>query len=302
MGRICIAIALLLSAAAAAAQEVFRVDVRLVRVLAAVKDTSGAAVAGLNKGDFTIFDNGVKQEIAVFERHTSQPLSVGVLIDTSASTGKDIKYEADSVSRFLRTLFGEGNPDDRAALYSFDWQVVRHVDYSRRTEAFDRALRKLKGEAGTSLYDAITLASEDIQDRAGRHVLVVVSDGGDTVSTHKFHDALRALHDADVVMYAILVTPITNDAGRNVGGENALTGLTTSSGGRMFSPGVNGLDMVFSEILKDLRTQYMLGFYPKNVPVTKEAFHKLTVTTARPELRVTTRTGYYGEFESNRRK
>ena len=286
----------------AAAQEVFRVDVRLVRVIATVKDMAGAPAAGLNKDDFTILDNGVKQEIALFERHTSQPLSVGVLIDTSGSTGKELKYEADSVNRFLRTLFGEGNPDDRAALYSFDWQVVRHVDYGRRLEPFERALRKLKGEAGTSLYDGISLAAEDLEGRPGRHVLIVVSDGGDTVSTHTFHDALRSLHAADAVLYAIVVMPITSDAGRNIGGENALYGLATSSGGRVFSPGLEGLDLVFQEILKDLRTQYLLGFYPKGVPATKEPFHKLTVKTSRPELRVTTRTGYYGEFEASPRK
>ncbi len=280
------------------AQEVFRVDVKLVRVVATVKDTAGATVGGLNKTDFELYDNGVMQEIALFERHTSQPLSIALLIDTSGSTNKEIRYETASVSRFLRALFREGNPDDRAGLYSFNWQVTRHVDFSRRQEVFERSLRQLKGEAGTSMYDAIFLAAEDIRDRAGRHVIVLVTDGGDTVSAKTYHESLRATHDADAVLYAILVMPITNDAGRNVGGENALTGLAQSTGGKVFAPGINGLDMAFEEIIRDLRTQYLLGFYPKNVPLTKDPFHRLTIKSLKPDLRVISRTGYYGDSET----
>jgi Ca-activated chloride channel family protein len=289
-------------AAAVLAQEVFRVEVKLVRVIATVKDSAGGTVGGLSKEDFTVFDNGVKQEIAVFDRHTAQPLSIALLIDTSGSTAKELKFEVDSVVRFLRAVFRGGNPDDAVGLYSFNWQVVRHIEYSRREDVFDRALRKLKGEAGTSLYDAIFLASEDIRERKGRHVIVVVTDGGDTVSSKTYHEALRAVHDADGVLYSILVMPITSEAGRNIGGENALTGLAQSTGGKVFAPGINGLDMVFDEILKDLRTQYLLGFYPKNVPLTKEPFHKLTIKTAKPNLRVISRTGYYGDFETSSRK
>lgn len=284
------------------AQEVFRVDVKLVRVVATVRDNTGAVVGGLTQADFSVFDNGVKQQIALFERHTSQPLSVAVLVDTSGSTGKEIRYETDSVSRFARTLFGEGNPQDTASLYTFDWQVVQHLDYARRPEAFDRVLRKLKGEAGTALYDGLYLASGELKDRQGRHVVVVVTDGGDTVSSKTYAEALRSLHDADAVLYAILVMPITNDAGRNVGGENALTGLAQSTGGKMFAPAVNGLDLVFDEILKDLRTQYLLGFYPRGVAAAKDPFHKLTIQLAKPNLRVLARTGYYGDSEAPSRR
>ena len=278
----------------------FRVEVKLVRVVATVKDAAGGTVGGLTKNDFTIFDNGVQQEIAVFDRHTSQPLSIALLIDTSGSTNKELKYETDSVGRFLQAVFRGGNPEDKVGLYSFNWQVTRHVDYSRRFGLFEQHLRKLRGEAGTSLYDAIYLAAEDIHERSGRHVIVLVTDGGDTVSSKTYHEALRAVHNADAVLYSILVMPITNDAGRNIGGENALTGLAQSTGGKVFAPGINGLDMVFDEILTDLRTQYMLGFYPKGVPLPKDPFHKLVIKTSNPNLRVLSRTGYYGDSETSR--
>jgi Ca-activated chloride channel family protein len=159
-----------------------RVNVRLVRILATVKDTSGTLVGSLNKADFEVRDNGAIQQVAVFERQTDQPLSVAVLIDNSGSTAKDLKYETDSVTKFVRALLREGNPEDAVALYSFNWEIVRQNGFTRNVGAIDRSLRLLRGEAGTSLYDAILLASRDIEDRPGRKVLVVVTDGGDTIS------------------------------------------------------------------------------------------------------------------------
>lgn len=277
----------------------FRVDVQLVRLLATVKDNSGKPIGGLGKEDFTIFDNGVKQQISVFERQTGQPLSVGILVDISGSTAKELKYETESVSRFLAALFKEGSPEDRASLFLFNWQVTQAVDYTRRHEQIARALRAVKAEAGTSMYDAIYLASGDIRERDGRHVLILISDGGDTFSSKGFHEALEAAHKADAVLYAVLVMPITNDPGRNIGGENALTTMTQTTGGKMFVPNLSDLDGVFDEILRDLRTQYLIGYYPKSVRLTKDRFHKLKVEVGRKDLRVLTRTGYYGEFDSS---
>ena len=174
---------LLLSAAGsfagmAAAQEEpsFRVDVQLVRILATVKDPGGALVGSLDRNDFAVIDNGVAQQIAVFERQTDQPLSVAIMIDNSGSTAKDLKYEVDSVSRFLRAVLREGNPEDRVALYSFNWQIVKQNGFTRDASAIDRSLRALRGEAGTALYDAILLAARDIEDRKGRKILVIVTD------------------------------------------------------------------------------------------------------------------------------
>ena len=305
MGRIRssakIAVALALAASAVAQEPVFKVDVQLVRLLATVKDNAGATVGALKKDDFTVFDNGVKQTISLFERHTSQPLSVAVLVDISGSTGKEMKYQTDSVHRFLHALLKEGNPDDTASLVTFNWQVQEVVPFTRNLRRFDTELRKLRGEAGTSLYDAIYLSSERIQEREGRRVFIVVTDGADTVSNKNYHDALRAAQDADAVVYGILVMPITNEAGRHIAGEHALTGISQSTGGRMFTPGLSALDMAFEEILRDLRTQYLIGFYPKNVPLTKDEFHRLEVRVSQPGLRVLSRTGYYGETQGSGR-
>jgi Ca-activated chloride channel family protein len=273
-----------------------RVDVRLVRILATVKDATGALVGSLEKPDFEVRDNGVVQQVSVFERQTDQPLSVAVLIDNSGSTAKDLKYETDSVTRFLKSLFREGNPEDAAALYSFNWQVVRQNNFTRSAASVERTLRNLRGDAGTSLYDAILLASRDIEDRPGRKVLVVVTDGGDTTSRSDFQRAVEAAQLADAVIYPILVVPITADAGRNTGGENALATMAMRTGGRVFQPTAGAqLDAAFDQILRELRTQYLIGFYPRGVPLTKEPYHAIRIALAKPGMRVVARDGYYGE-------
>jgi Ca-activated chloride channel family protein len=293
--------ALCLIAPARPQDSVIKVNVRLVRMLVTVKDASGQLIGSLNKSDFAVSDNGVKQDIAVFERQTEQPLSVALMLDTSASVGIELRYELDSASKFLKGLVVEGNSDDAAALYSFDWRTTLLKSYTRRFALLDQALRQIKASGGTSLYDAIYLVSEELEDRPGRHVMVIVTDGGDTTSTKDFHQALEAAQRADTVIYPIVVIPIASDAGRNVGGENALTTMSAGTGGRVFRPSAAAeLDRAFSDILRDLRTQYMIGFYPKDVPPTKDRFHTLKVTTQGRNLRVITRNGYYGDSEASK--
>lgn len=285
----------LLCLAAAAGQNVIRVDVNLVRILATVKNDAGEMVGTLAREDFEIYDNGVRQQAAIFEHHTGQPLSIGVLVDTSGSTAKELRYETESVSRFLKALFAEGSPQDMVAFYSFNWQVARLNYFTHNHTSVEHSLKNLKAEAGTSLYDAIYLAARDLESREGRHVMIIVTDGGDTTSSKDFHAALEAAQLADAVIYPVLVMPITSDAGRNIGGENALTTMAMATGGRVFAPSVGPeLDRAFADILRDLRTQYLLGYYPRDVPPSENRFHKIEVRVRRPELRVLARNGYYG--------
>jgi Ca-activated chloride channel family protein len=289
----------LLSAALCAQQApVFRADVNLVRVIATVKNQAGELVGALQKGDFAVFDNGAPQEIQVFERRTELPLSVALLVDTSGSTAKELLYEADSASRFLHALLSEGNPEDAVALYSFNYVVTVQQYFTHNYRSLEARLKTLHGDAGTALYDAIYLSARDLEAREGRKVMVIITDGGDTASSKDVHAALEAAQLADAVIYPVVVMPITNDAGRNIGGEHALQFMAEGTGGRPFLPSVGAeLDRAFGDIITELRTQYLLGFYPHNVPLTRERFHKLEVRVARPELRVSARNGYYGEVE-----
>ncbi|MCX7603613.1 MAG: VWA domain-containing protein [Bryobacteraceae bacterium] len=277
-------------------EPVFRVDVRLVRILATVRDAQGALAGGLDRADFRVTDNGVEQEIAVFERQSAQPLSIAVLIDRSRSTQRERAYELDALRRFFRAVVREGNPRDAAALYSFNFEVVMQAGFTRRIERLEDAIRRLRSEGATAMYDAIYLAARDLEAREGRRVMVVVTDGADTISRATFHDALEGLHRADAVLYALLLVPVKGEAGRNLRGENALIQLSTGTGGRMFYPSeAASLDQAFSEILRDLRTQYLIGYYPKNIPPSKDRFHRIRVEVNRPGYTVSARTGYFAD-------
>src|SRR5579863_6480321 len=170
----------------------FKSDVTMVRLLVNVKDSLGNVVGSLEAQDFSVYDSGVKQEIKAFDRQTELPLSISLLVDTSGSTAKDLMYEVTSAEKFFKALLGQGNPKDAAALYAFNESVYEVRSFTRRAAQLNADLRALRPSSGTSLYDAIRLASEVVSNREGRHVLVVVTDGGDTTSKSRYANALEA--------------------------------------------------------------------------------------------------------------
>ncbi len=272
----------------------FSVKVNLVRLLVSVRDASGKLLTSLNKDDFRVLDSGTPQNVAIFERNTSLPLSVAILIDTSGSTEKDLHYEVTSIEHFISTLLSAGNPQDAFALFSFNWRTSLEVDFSRNERRADRALHALHGEGGTSLYDAVYLASDALYNREGRHVMIVVTDGGDTTSSKQYRDALASAQHSDTVLYPIIVVPIAADAGRNTGGEHALVTLAQSTGGRTFYPeSAEQLNAAFADILHELRTQYLIGFYPQGVPERAHSYHSVNVQIPVPDLHIAARSGYY---------
>ncbi|HUB80820.1 MAG TPA: VWA domain-containing protein [Bryobacteraceae bacterium] len=293
--------AALVAAVALLGQEaaVFRDNVTQVHVIASVKNAKGDLVGALQKSDFRIFDNGAEQEIRVFERQSAVPLSIALLIDVSGSTAKDLKYETDSATKFLKVLLSEGNPEDAGGLFTFDSDVTEVKHFTHNFASLENALKYVHGSGGTSLYDAIYFAAHDLEDRAGRKVIVIISDGGNTTSTMPIDRCLKAAQFADAIIYPVVVVPITNPAGRNTGGEHALIFMAEGTGGRTFFPSAAGeLDQAFADIINELRTQYFMAFYPHNVPLTQNPFHKLEVKVNRPDLRVSARNGYYGESEN----
>ncbi len=295
-----IAALLLTATAGAVAQEpesaVFTADVRLVTLPATVKDTRGAPVGDLNRQDFTILEEGEPRDIAVFERRTNRPLSVVLMLDASLSTAIELRYERQSASRFLSGLLGsDSQPADQAAVYSFSSEVEVLQSFTRDRGSLDKALGRVRPQNGTSVYDAVLLASEQLDRRKGRRVIVMITDGGDTTSQVRFADALRAAHDAEVAIYPLIVLPIQSDAGRNRGGEHALITLSENTGGESFIQyGASNLDEAFSEVLRNLRTQYILGFYPQGASLeTREHFRKVKVHVKREGAVVLVRSGYF---------
>lgn len=276
-------------------EAVFRSDVRLVNVTATVRDANGGIVGGLEADDFHIVDGDAEREIVVFERQTDRPLSVMLLIDSSLSTAIELEFERSSAKRFVANIFGEGaHDDDRVAVMEFSEGVRLVAPFTRRERTLGRALDRIKPDTGTSLYDGVLLASEELERRDGRRVIVIVTDGGDTTSYSSYRDSIEAAQAADAVIYSVVVQPVKADAGRNTGGERTLRMFADGTGGKSFVEyGEAGLNRVFSEILENLRTQYLLGYYPPEHENSQTRYREIQVSVDRRGATVLARAGYY---------
>ena len=249
------------SAAQASDQSTFKVDVRLVNVFATVVDEHGAPVANLKKDDFQLLEDGIPQQIAVFDKESGLPLSIVVAVDTSLSTRKDIRLELDSARRFAHSIL---RPVDALSLYQFSEYVDEVVPFTSSLGEIDRGIERVHVGAATALYDAIYLGSLTLEDRQGRKVLVVITDGGDTASKVDYADAVREAQQAEAIVYSIIVVPIEASAGRNTGGEHALIEISRATGGKYYyASSLQDLDSAFRQISDELRTQYLLAYYPK---------------------------------------
>jgi Ca-activated chloride channel family protein len=289
---------LALAPIALAAQDVtLRVDVKLVNVFVNVTDQNGAIVGGLTRDDFAVAEDGRPQQIAVFERQSELPLNLTLAIDTSGSVQKDLAVESDAAKRFAQALL---RPQDQMSLLQFATNVRELAPFTSRLSQINRGLGQLRGDWSTALYDAICLGSERLGGKEGRRVLVLVSDGDDTASKATYARAIEQALRNEVMIYSIIDVPIEASAGRDLGGEHALITLAEQTGGKSFYASGGGLDKAFAQVSDDLRSQYLLGYYPKNQEPGK-AFHRVQVTIPRaaPEsFNIRHRTGYYADSQA----
>jgi Ca-activated chloride channel homolog len=272
----------------------FRVDVKLVNVFVNVTDATGAIVGGLTRDDFAVAEDGRPQSIAVFERQSELPLNLTLAIDTSTSTFKDRGIEQDASKRFVHALL---RPQDQMRVMEFATFVTELTPFTNKLGEIDHGIDRMRGEGGTALYDTIYLGSEGLGKKEGRKVLILVSDGGDTVKSTTYAQALEQALRNEVMIYSIIDVPIEASAGRDLGGEHALVALSEQTGGKSFYASEGGLDKAFKQVSDDLRTQYLIGYYPHHQePGLK--FHRLQVTVPRAAsqaFNIRYRTGYYAD-------
>ena len=276
-------------------ESTYRVNVRLVNVFTTVTDSRGAPVADLNKDDFQLFEDGVPQTIKVFEKESAIPLSIALAIDTSPSTMRDFKLETTSARRFVHSILRN---EDRLSVFEVTENIDQMTRFTSDLRTIEHGIDSLKTGPGTSIYDAIFLCSEALLDREGRKVLVLITDGGDTTSKADYNSALRRAQQAEAIVYSIIVVPVEADAGRNLGGEHALIQISKDTGGKYYyAEGQQQLDEAFRKISDELRTQYLLAFYPSR-KVSDSPFRRIKVELSKkdPEGRdyqVRHRAGYY---------
>jgi Ca-activated chloride channel homolog len=246
---------------APASDDTIKVNVKLVNVFVTVTDQRGAPVANLTKDNFEIFEDGYPQKISLFSKESELPLSIVVEIDTSLSTRRDLPLELTSARRFVQAIL---RPVDALAVYAINEDVDKAVSFTNDLKTIDRGIAHLHMGSATALYDAIFVGSQALENRQGRKVMVVITDGGDTVSKTNYQEALRAAQISEAVVYSIIVVPIEASAGRDTGGEHALIQLSEDTGGKYFyATTISQLDEAFHTISDELRTQYLLAYYPK---------------------------------------
>ncbi|MFB3814402.1 MAG: VWA domain-containing protein [Terriglobales bacterium] len=271
----------------------FKVDVKLVNVFVTVTDQNGAPVSTLKKEDFRVFEDGISQNIAVFDRESQLPLSIVLGIDTSLSTRKDLPLELDAARRFAQEIM---RPVDRMSVYTFSEVVHEVLPFTADLRRIDRTIGGIRHGSATALYDAIYLASGALEKREGRKVLVLISDGGDTVSRTDYHEALRTAQEAEAIVYSIIVVPVEASAGRDLGGEHALIQISRDTGGKYYyASSIATLNQAFRQISEELRTQYLLAYYPSRRLASSDFRHievKIHSAAGSP-LQVRHRTGYY---------
>lgn len=271
-----------------------KVDVKLVNIFVTVTDSHGAPVTSLAKENFQLQENGKDKKIAVFDRESAIPLSIALSVDTSLSTRKDLPLELASARRFSQTIL---RPQDALAVYKFSEEVDLMVPFTSDLKKIDAGIDRIRNGSATALYDAIFLGAQALSKRSGRKVMVVITDGGDTVSQVDYKEALRAAQEAEAIIYSIIIVPIEASAGRDTGGEHALIQISEDTGGKYYyATSTPQLDDAFRKISDELRTQYLLAYYPSE-RYSDSDFRRVQVSLTNPPAggpyQVHNRAGYY---------
>jgi Ca-activated chloride channel family protein len=244
------------------ARGTIKINVNLVNVLVSVLDDKNRPAPDLPVDAFQIFEEGVLQKIDVFESETKQPLDLALMVDASLSAHKEIAFEREAASHFIKQVL---RPEDRLGVFYFDEQVTQIAPFSDNVANLQEAVRKIPDGAGTSIYDAVLLGSRALEKRGNdrRKVIIIITDAGETTSRADFDSSRKGAVRAGILLYTIVIRPVKNENGRNTAGEHALQTITEMTGGAMFYPDTaQELAAIFDRIDHELRTQYRLAYYP----------------------------------------
>ncbi len=275
-------------------QSNYKVNVEMVNVLCVAIDKNGKYITNLKKNDFEIYENGIRQKIERFSARTDLPLLIALLIDTSASVVDKLKFEESAAIDFFNTIL---SPKDLALVAEFDSSVTLIQDFTNDVNEIKKELKLLKAGGGTALFDSIYLICQEkmrwsSQDK--RKILVIISDGDDTVSSTTFEDALKSAQESGVVIYAIS----TNRAGYfgHAGkkeGDTILKDFAKETGGKLFAPSLlSDLYKSFEKINKELRNQYSISYIPTNKKH-DGTFRKIKIKVKKRGIKLRYRKGYY---------
>jgi Ca-activated chloride channel homolog len=276
------------------------VESRLVPVALNVVDDKGAPVAGLTAADFEISEDGKPQEIKIFDHESITPLSIVLSIDASESVFSDERLEREAAKKFVKSIL---RPQDEIDLMDFADNVREIVPFTNDAKRIEAGLGQITHGEATAVYDAVYLAGERLRDtRTGdgrRRVIVMITDGDDTTHHGSYTSSLEQVQRAGAMVYALIIVPIHNDAGRNTAGEHALIQMAADTGGKYYYvEDKQDLAPAFGHVSDDLRTQYTLGYYAPQHGGDRTGFRHIEIQMKDPALRakytLRYRIGYYG--------
>jgi VWFA-related protein len=300
-----------------------KVNVNLVSLYYTVHDKHGALIPSLTKDDFTILEDGAPQKIKNFSANADQPLTLGILLDTSGSQEHVLPLEQQAGSAFLQRIL---RTKDQAFLVSFDVNIDLLSDFTNNPRALSRAMDKAQINVGTGgggvpgigqgpmptsntprgtlLYDAVFAAAHDkLTQETGRKALILLTDGEDQGSQEKVEGAIEAAQRANTVIYVILIADrgFYGNGVFSMGytGDYQMKRLSDATGGRVIDVGNNGkkMEAAFDQIEQELRTQYVASYTPTNNKL-DGSYRKVDVQVKGDGLKAQVRKGYYAVPDS----
>jgi len=296
-------------------QKPLKVQTELVNLFVTVRDKDHFILANLKQDDFRVYEDGVEQKVAFFSKEVNLPITLAILVDTSGSQEHLLLAEQDTASRFVHQVLRK---NDEAMVMSFDTDVDLLADFTEDPAVLEKAIRRTVinvdasgaggtagtvpggSSGGTAFYDAIYLAAHDkLTSEAGRKAIIALTDAEDNASKLNLKDAAESAQRADAVVHILLLAEPEAYfmAGMGYGGANAAKRLADDTGGRVIAVrSEKSLEKAFDELTQELRSQYVLGYYPTNTKRDGN-FRKIKVDVARPDAKVLTRRGYYAPTE-----
>ena len=277
--------------------QVFRAGIELVSLNVTVVDSQGRYVTDLGEGDFSVFEDGAKQELSFFNRG-NLPIALSLLIDSSASMDQRMENAQDAAVGFARTI----REQDLAQVVDFDSRVEIKLGFTNKVADLESAIRTTAAGGSTALHNAVYISLKELAkvkaknpDEIRRQAIVVLSDGEDTSSLVSFEEVLDLAKRSETAIYTIGLQPRETSALRGFReAEFVLRQLAQETGGRaFFAQKIEDLKDVYNQIANELSSQYSMGYAPKN-PRRDGAFRRLVVQVNRPNTTARTKRGYYG--------
>jgi Ca-activated chloride channel family protein len=283
--------------------EIIQVNSNLVPIPVTVLDSAGKAVANLKLENFELLIDGKTAEISDVSR-SETPVRLAMLFDNSSSVTQAREFEKKAAIKFFKRVL---RPEtDLAALYSVATSSRLEQPFTKSTEQLVQAIENFPIPAGaTALLDAIIKAAEYLKESTGRRVIVIVSDGEDTISDATFEETVKAVQAANCQVYIVKTTEFENfkktgsRAGnaniRALAAERRMQDIAAQTGGAVYSPvDERELDAAFNQISAELAQQYILSYYPENETDKRGEFRTITLAVkTKQNLNVRTRKGYY---------